>query len=92
MVTDFWLNALTITMVVIGVLFVTYLLTLFIGKIISITKTKIACLKWNIDCAKDCGEYAHSRIDDIDKAIFKMHEEIEQLKGEKKNVKKKKRN
>lgn len=92
MVTDFLLNALTITMIVMCVLFVTYLITLGIGKIIRITKTKIETLKWNIDSAKDCCEYAHRRIDDIDKAIFEMHEEIEQLKGEKKNVKKKKRN
>ena len=92
MVNDFLLNALTITIIVIGVLFVIYLMSLFIGKIISITKSKIGTLKWSIDSARECGEYAHRRIDDIHKAIFEMHEEIEKLKGEKKNVKKKKRN
>lgn len=86
------LNALTITFIVICVLIVIYLISLFIGEIIRRTKSKIGTLKWSIDSARECGEYAHRRIDDIHKAIFDMHNEIEKLKGEKKNVKKKKRN
>lgn len=86
------LNALTITIIVMGVLVVIYLISLCIGKIIRITKSKIGALKWNIDTARECGEYAHRRIDDIHAIIFRMNDEIEKLKGEKKNVKKKKRN
>ena len=92
MVNDYLLNALTITIVVLTVLVVIYLTALFIGKIIRVIKTKLENLKWNINSARECGEYAHRRIDDIHKAIFEMHDEIEKLKGDKKNVKKKKRN
>ena len=92
MVNDYLLNALIITAIVLAVLLVVYLVALFIRKIIRIIKTKIDNLKWNINSARECGEYAHRRIDDIQKVIFEMHDEIEKLKGEKKNVKKKKRN
>jgi hypothetical protein len=92
MVNDYLLNALIITMVVIGVLFVLYLISLVVGKIIRTAKTKIGTLKWSIDSTRECGEWAHRRIDDVQKSIFEMHDEIEKLKGEKKNVKKKKRN
>lgn len=92
MVNDYLLNALTITFIVLVVVVVTYSIALFIGKIIRITKAKIEALKWNINSARECGEYAHRRIDDVQKAIFEMCDEIEKLKGEKKNVKKKKRN
>lgn len=92
MVNYYLSNALTITIIVMCVLFVIYLISLVVGKIIRTTKAKIEALKWNINSARECGEYAHRRIDDIHKAIFEMHDEIEKLKGEKKNVKKKKRN
>ena len=92
MVNYYLSNSLTITIIVICALVVIYLISLFIGKIIRTTKSKIGTLKWSIDSARECGEYAHRRIDDIHKAMFEMHNEIEKLKGEKKNVKKKKRN
>lgn len=93
MVYDYALNALIITFIIMSVLFVIYLMSLFIGKIIRITKSKIGTLKWSIDSARECGEWVHRRIDDIHKMIFEMHEEIEKLnKKETKNVKKKKRN
>lgn len=92
MVYDCLMNALAITTIVMAVLVVIFLMTLFIGKIIRTIKTKIGTLKWSIDSARECGEWAHRRIDDIHKVIFEMQDEIEKLKGEKKNVKKKKRN
>lgn len=92
MVDNCLLNALIIITIVLDVLSVVYLVALFIRKIIRIIKTKIGNLKWNIDSARECGEYAHRRIDDINKVIFEMCDEIKKLKGEKKNVKKKKRN
>ena len=92
MINAYLLNALTITTVVLTALVVIYLTALFIGKIIRVIKTKLENLKWNINSARECGEYAHRRIDDIHKAMFEMHDEIDKLKGDKKNVKKKKRN
>ena len=94
MVNCYLLNALIITTIVISALFVIYLISLVVGKIIRVIKTKIENLKWNINSARECGEYAHRRIDDIHKVIFEMHDEIEKLnkKETKKNVKKKKCN
>ena len=92
MVNTYLVDALIITTIVIAALFIIYSISLALGKIIRTIKTKLEALKWNINSARECGEYAHRRIDDIHATIYRMNDEIEKLKGEKKNVKKKKRN
>ena len=92
MVSCYLLNALIVTTIVISALFSIYLISLVVGKIIRAIKTKIEALKWNITSARECGEFAHRRIDDINATIFRLSDELGKLKGEKKNVKKKKRN